>query len=121
MADGSEYSDYMVAFSTAPSIEEARRIAHDVVENRLAACVNLVTGIVSVYEWEAEIHEDPEVLLVMKTREALVRRLIARIVEIHPYDCPEVVVLPILGGNKAYLDWIETVTGEKETLEESEP
>ena len=116
----SEGADYIVVLSTAPSVEEARRIAHEVVIDRLAACVNLVTGVVSVYEWENKVQEEPEVLLIMKTRGALARRLTEKIIEIHPYDCPEVVVLPVLDGSKAYFNWIESVTVSGETREESE-
>jgi len=116
----SEGADYIVVLSTAPSVEDARRIAHEVVIDRLAACVNLVTGIVSVYEWENEVHEEPEVLLIMKTRKSLARRLTDKIIEVHPYDCPEVVALPVTDGSKAYFDWIESVTVSGETREESE-
>jgi periplasmic divalent cation tolerance protein len=115
-----EGADYIVVLSTVPSVDEARRIAHEVVIDRLAACVNLVTGIVSVYEWENEVREEPEVLLVMKTRGTLARRLTEKIIEIHPYDTPEVVALPVTDGSRAYFDWIESVTVSGETREESE-
>lgn len=115
-----EGADYIIVLSTAPSVKDALRIAHEVVIDRLAACVNLVTGIVSVYEWENKVQEEPEVLLIMKTRSTLAQRLTERIIEIHPYDCPEVVVLPVTDGSKAYFSWIESVTVSGETREESE-
>jgi periplasmic divalent cation tolerance protein len=104
-------SEYAVLFCTVPSMEEGRRMARHVVNRRLAACVNLVPGLASIYEWEGEIEDTSEVLLILKTRKDLVQDLTARIVEIHPYDCPEVIALPIASGHARYLKWIDSVTG----------
>jgi len=95
-----------VAFITAPDLETATRIARALVEERLVACVNLVPGIRSVYRWEGKVEEDAEVLLVVKTRADRSRDLVDRVVELHPYELPEVLMLPAVGGSSAYLGWV---------------
>jgi periplasmic divalent cation tolerance protein len=95
-----------VAFITAPELETASRIARALVEERLAACVNLLPGIRSVYRWEGTIEEDAEVLLVVKTRADRAGALVDRVIALHPYDVPEVVLLPAVGGSPTYLDWV---------------
>jgi periplasmic divalent cation tolerance protein len=95
-----------VAFITAPDAETGTRIARSLVEERLVACVNLVSGIRSIYRWEGTVQEDAEVLLVAKTRADRAGDLVNRIVELHPYELPEVVLLPAVGGNPPYLDWV---------------
>jgi periplasmic divalent cation tolerance protein len=95
-----------VAFITAPDEEAGGRIARALVEERLAACVNLVPGIRSVFRWEGSLQEDAEVLLVVKTRADRAGDLVDRVSELHPYELPEVVLLPAVGGNPPYLDWV---------------
>jgi periplasmic divalent cation tolerance protein len=95
-----------VAFITAPDLETANRVARALVEERLVACVNLVPGVRSIYRWEGAVEEDAEVLLVVKTRADRTGDLVDRVVELHPYDLPEVVMLPAVGGNSGYLDWV---------------
>ena len=95
-----------VGFITAPDLETATGIARALVEERLVACVNLVPGIRSIYRWEGAIEEDAEVLLVVKTRADRAGDLVDRVIELHPYDLPEVVMLPAVGGSPAYLDWV---------------
>ena len=95
-----------VAFITAPDLETATRVARALVEERLVACVNLVPGVRSIYRWEGAVEEDAEVLLVVKTRADRTGDLVDRVVELHPYDLPEVVMLPAVGGNSGYLDWV---------------
>jgi periplasmic divalent cation tolerance protein len=97
-------------YMTAPNDEEAGKIARILVEERLAACVNIMGGMRSVYRWEGEIQEDAEIVLIAKTRRDLVSSLTDRIKEIHPYDCPCVVSLAIDGGNRDFLDWIDAGT-----------
>ena len=97
-------------YITAGSREEALRIARALVEERLAACANLIQGVTSIYRWEGAIQQDAEVALLAKTRSDLVPRLTERVVEMHSYDCPCVVALPIEGGNQAFLDWIAAET-----------
>ena len=95
-----------VGLITAPDAETGSRIARALVEERLAACVNLVPGIRSIYRWEGALEEDAEVLLVVKTRADRAGDLAGRVAELHPYDLPEVVLLPVVGGSLAYLDWV---------------
>ena len=95
-----------VGFITAPDAETGIRIARALVEERLAACVNLVPGIRSIYRWEGAVEEDAEVLLVVKTRADRAGDLASRVAELHPYDLPELVLLPAVGGSPAYLDWV---------------
>lgn len=95
-----------VILVTAPDAEVGARLARELVRERLAACVNLVDPIRSIYRWEGEIHDDREVLLVIKTSRARREALTARVCELHPYDLPEVLALPAVGGSRAYLDWV---------------
>ena len=92
--------------STAPTREVAQRIARALVEERLAACVNLVEGVHSIYRWEGAVEEAGEVMLVAKTRADRCEALAARVEALHPYALPEVVVLKVDGGSQRYLDWV---------------
>lgn len=93
-------------YMTAPSRDEALKIARVVVEERLAACANVLGEITSVYWWDGKVNQEGEVALLAKTRAGQVEALIARVRAIHPYDCPCIVGLPIMGGNPTFLDWI---------------
>ncbi len=99
-------TDAVIALCTLPDRDEATQIARTLVEERLAACVNLVPGLRSIYRWEGEVHEDPERLAVIKTTLPLFESMRARLVELHPYDCPEVIALPVERGHSPYLEWI---------------
>jgi periplasmic divalent cation tolerance protein len=104
----SEQPDVRVVFITAPNLECAETLARALVEERLAACVNVVPGIGSFYRWEGEVQNDPEVLLIAKTSADRCSALAARVDELHPYDLPEVLELSAAGGSRAYLDWVRT-------------
>ena len=105
-------SGRVVALSTVGSAEDAARIARALVERRLAACVNVVPGVTSYYRWKGEVVSDGEWLLVVKTTADVFDALRDALVELHPYDLPEVVALGIEGGHAPYLDWIgDSVTG----------
>jgi periplasmic divalent cation tolerance protein len=93
-------------YMTAGSRDEALKIARALVEERLAACCNLLDGMTSVYRWQGEIQEDAEVVVIAKTRAELVEPLTARVQALHSYDVPCVVALPVSGGNPAFLHWI---------------
>lgn len=96
----------MVAFSTVASPEDAERVARALVEERLAACVNVVPGLVSYYRWKGRVERDDELLLVIKTARPRVEAMRARLVELHPYEVPELIVLPVQGGHPPYLAWL---------------
>lgn len=97
-------------YVTASSRDEAATIGRTVVEERLAACANVLGEISSFYWWEGAVQEDTEVSLILKTRTALVDTLVERVRALHSYDCPCVVALPIQAGNPAFLQWIEDET-----------
>lgn len=101
----------LVVYCTCPDQAVAEHIAETIVGERLAACVNLAPGLTSIYRWEGEIQRDAEWLLMIKTRGAVYALLEARIRELHPYDTPEIIALPILAGSATYLDWITDNTG----------
>jgi periplasmic divalent cation tolerance protein len=96
-----------IALSTCGSPEEAARLAQELVARRLAACVNVVPGVRSFYWWDNRVQDDNEVLLVIKTRVELLPQLEAALNELHSYEVPEFVVLPIVDGSSAYLNWID--------------
>ncbi|MEW6359144.1 MAG: divalent-cation tolerance protein CutA [Planctomycetota bacterium] len=101
---------HIVVFVTAPNGEEAAKIARAVVEERLVACGNITQGIRSIYRWQGKVCDDAEVLLIMKTRRDLFERLAARVKELHSYEVPEIIALPIVAGSAAYLKWIDEQT-----------
>ncbi|HET6781526.1 MAG TPA: divalent-cation tolerance protein CutA [bacterium] len=104
--------NHVVVLVTASTAEEAARIGRVLVEERLAACANLISSIASTYWWKGKIEEGGEALLVIKTRQDLVERLTVRVRAMHSYTVPEVIALPILGGNPDYLRWIEDSTAD---------
>jgi len=99
-----------VTFTTCKDARQAKVIARALVKEKLAACVNVVPGITSVYTWEGKAEETSEVLLLIKSRAALSKRLVSRIRALHSYEVPEVVTLPISSGNPAYLRWVREST-----------
>lgn len=97
---------YLVVYCTCPDQPTAERIAEALVSEKLAACVNIVANIVSIYRWQDSLQRDSEVLLIIKTREDAYTRLERRIQELHPYDVAEVIALPIIRGSADYLAWL---------------
>ena len=95
---------------TAPDEENAARIGRALVEERLAACANIVKGIRSIYRWKEEIFDEPECLLLIKTVADNFTLLEKRVRELHPYEVPEIIAVKISEGSKPYLDWIEENT-----------
>jgi periplasmic divalent cation tolerance protein len=100
--------DYCVVLVTVSSETEAKTIARTLVEERLAACVNIIPGLTSVYRWEEKICEDREFLLVIKTQGQKVAALGDRIAYLHSYAVPEVIALPIAEGSTRYLAWLDS-------------
>ena len=98
---------------TCPDEAAAGRLAGELVENRLAACVNILPAIRSIYRWQGATQDDPEVLMIAKTTRSAYPALESWLIEHHPYDVPEVLALPVLEGSAAYLGWVqgETATG----------
>jgi len=101
----------LVVYCTCPDQVVAERIAETVVRERLAACVSLASGLTSIYRWQGEIQRDSEWLLMVKTHSTVYPLLEACIGELHPYDTPEIIALPIQAGSATYLDWIADSTG----------
>ena len=101
---------FVFIYITAKNKKEAEAIGRFLVKERLAACVNIIDKIESIYWWEGKIQEDKEVILIAKTKENLTDKLIKAVKQIHSYDCPCIIVLPIVGGNKDYFDWIKKET-----------
>ena len=95
-----------LVYITAKNANEAVAIGRDLVERKLAACANVHSPVVSIYRWRGGIQQDDEVVLIAKTRRDLVDNLSARVTEIHSYECPCVVAIPIAGGYAPFLEWI---------------
>jgi periplasmic divalent cation tolerance protein len=106
--------DVIVVFVTVNGEEEGRRIAGAIVEESLAACVNIVPSIRSIYKWEGSIEDEEESLLIIKTVKGRLEDLKKTIAEIHSYDTPEVIALPVEGGSDDYLNWVRNETGKSE-------
>ncbi|MCP5365081.1 MAG: divalent-cation tolerance protein CutA [Hyphomicrobiales bacterium] len=97
-------------YVTTSDRDAAARLGRVVVEERLAACANVIPGVSSIYIWEDELREDEEAVLILKTKDDLVESLIERVKDLHDYECPCVVALSIVGGNQAFLDWVDGET-----------
>ncbi|MBI5195259.1 MAG: divalent-cation tolerance protein CutA [Nitrospirae bacterium] len=98
----------IVIFITAPNEEAAVKIARALVEARLAACVNIVKSVRSIYRWEDKIEDDAEALMIAKTQKDLFNALAKKVKELHSYSVPEIIALPIVEGSEEYLKWLNT-------------
>ena len=105
-------SEELIVLVTVPARADGERIAEALVVEQLAACVNIVGPIRSIYRWQGEINRDDEHLLLIKTTRARYVELEARVRALHTYEVPEVVALPIEMGSAAYLEWLRAMTGE---------
>ncbi len=103
-------TDFIVAFVTVSSKEEAERIAYTLVHDQLAACVNILSPIQSIYRWEGDIQNDVELMLVIKTRRALFDDVSECVHRLHSYEKPEVIAVPIEAGDAPYLSWVRDTT-----------
>lgn len=99
-------TDARIVLTTAGSQEEARKIAHALVERKLAACVNIVPQIESVYRWQGKVESATEWLLIIKTQAEFFARVRDAIKELHSYELPECIMIPVEGGSEEYLNWI---------------
>lgn len=102
--------EYVLLYVTTSSRDEAMAIGRAVVEERLAACANVLPGMTSIYRWQGAIEQSDETVLLLKTRSELANEATRRVVALHSYECPCVVALPIEAGNPSYLQWISEQT-----------
>ena len=104
-------TQYVVVLITVPSLEIGEKIVGELLARKLAACVNIIPSIHSIYVWQGKVQNDQEVLLVVKTRAELVDvNLVPAVKALHPYEVPEIIALPIVLGSQSYLDWIAAET-----------
>jgi len=103
-------TQHVVVLTTLPADADAAKFAHTLVDARLAACVNLFPPMESIYRWEDRVQQEPERQVLIKTSRALVEALRTAIRDLHPYDVPEFLVLPIADGDDAYLRWLDQST-----------
>jgi periplasmic divalent cation tolerance protein len=99
-----------LVYGTFPNIDTAKIAARRLIEQRLAACVNVIPGMCAIYEWEGRVHEDGEVVVIAKTRTSAARAVVLALCDGHPYTNPAVLVIEVAGGSQAYLDWIAVQT-----------
>jgi periplasmic divalent cation tolerance protein len=103
-------SEFVSVYITAPSSELGEIIGRTLVEERLAACINIVAGMRSIYRWEGKVEAANEVVLIAKSRATHFKKIEKRVKELHPYDCPCIVAWPIVAGHQPYLDWLARET-----------
>jgi periplasmic divalent cation tolerance protein len=108
-------TEFRFVYVTAPTREVALSLGRLVVSTRLAACANVLDGMTSVYWWDQKLNEDSESVLIIKTRRDKLEALMQAIEAAHPYECPCIVVLPIVAGNPAYLSWLRQETQDPQT------
>ncbi len=101
-----EQAETRVALLTAPDLEVAERLVRTLVDERIIACGNIVPGLVSIYRWQGGVERSGEVLIIVKTTAAGVPRLLGRVPELHPYEVPEVLVIPVEAGHGPYVSWV---------------
>lgn len=100
-------TQYILVYVTTPQIDLARQLAREAISHKLAACANILPQMESLYEWEGQVQKDNECVLILKTTEAHFPELQKKILQMHSYDCPCIIALPIQAGHKAFLDWID--------------
>ena len=103
----------IIVLSTVGSTKEATRIAKVIVEEKLAACVNIIPGVTSLFYWEGKICQEKEVILLIKTNEVQLNKIINKIKYMHSYDLPEILYFRITGGEKKYLQWVKGAINKK--------
>ncbi|MBP9855191.1 MAG: divalent-cation tolerance protein CutA [Candidatus Omnitrophica bacterium] len=101
---------YIVIFITCKNKKEAENIADQLLKDKLIACANIISDIQSMYWWEGRVNSDQEVMMVIKTRKTLFSKIVKAVKAIHSYKVPEIIAMPIISGNKDYLNWIDDST-----------
>lgn len=114
---GGEEGGLAVVYSTFPSPEEARRIGEALVRERLAACVNMFPGMISIYEWDDRVDSDEETAMIIKTQGRLADEVMERVKALHSYDTPAFLVFPVSGSSEAFAAWIREQTRAKEAAD----
>lgn len=102
--------DYMLVLITAPNEDEAVKISKVLVEEKLAGCINILKDIRSIYSWQDKIEDEPEVLMIVKTKSELFEELEKRVKSLHSYTVPEIIGIKIKRGSESYLNWLSEVT-----------
>jgi periplasmic divalent cation tolerance protein len=100
-------TDYIVVLITTPNINEARKIAKTLVQEKLAACCNIIEKVNSIYFWKGNIEDDTESLVIVKSKKDVFDTLSKRVRELHRYTVPEIIALPIIAGSESYLEWMD--------------
>ncbi len=103
--------DIIVVMVTAATESHGLEIGRSLIEEKLAACVNLIKGLRSLYMWEGRLSDDQEILMLIKTRRSLFPKLKDRVIELHTYEVPEIIALPVVEGSSSYLKWVAEMTG----------
>jgi periplasmic divalent cation tolerance protein len=98
--------EIIIVFVTVPGLKEGSRISKGILASRLAACVSLIPGVQSMYWWEGKIARAKEAMLVVKTTKLQYQKLERKILELHPYEVPEVIAIPLVGGSPQYIEWV---------------
>jgi len=101
-----ENEEKVVIYITTGTDEEAQKVAEELLKQRKAACVSILPGVNSIFWWQDKLDSAQETLLIVKTKASLVDEIVRLVTEIHSYDVPEIIALPIMGGNRDYLEWI---------------
>src|SRR3954452_23137951 len=104
-------NDALLVLTTLPNAEAAAQVARTLVGEKLAACANILPAVRSIYRWQGQVQDEAETLVLIKTQRQHFQRLKERILELHPYEVPEVIALPLEAGHQPYLDWIARETG----------
>ena len=102
--------NHIVIYITTGSISEAKKIGHTLVEEKLVACSNIISPIHSIYNWQGKICDDKEALIILKTKKKLFKQIVKKVEELHSYDVPEIIAMPIIEGSSKYLSWINEET-----------
>ncbi|MBC8553157.1 MAG: divalent-cation tolerance protein CutA [Candidatus Brocadiales bacterium] len=103
-------SNYIVIYITTGSIREAKKIGRTLVKDKLVACSNIISPIHSIYSWQGKICDNKEALIMLKTKKKLFKQILKRVEELHSYDVPEIIAIPIIEGSSKYISWINEET-----------
>ncbi len=106
-------SNYIIIHCSCPDNDQAKKLADSLISNSLAACINIITNMTSIYKWQGKVCEEPETLLLIKTHKNMFNAVKTHIQSAHPYELPEIIAVSIIQGSQAYLDWISNSIPQK--------